>query len=527
MKRSDVNNTMRENMAAARRFYEAPEWIDYFSQTAYPTSITRGSPTTKMLVTYTGSPPADDPTDPEWLPARSYVRVDDSGAYTYHTVVSTSWSTPVLTVNVDVAVPANIDELVVSILRDSAGSAAFHPTGTTLLRDPEEIPTIDDLGDGATLDMGEDEGFDADLLDGEHGSYYLTQGNRLVESQLINGGFDVWQRFGTTVSPTTEADHDAYMADRWKLVYMNGSTPEATTDLTFDRLEDDFPEGICTHALRVTCPSKGASSPKFGFWQVLPSYLSRYLRNQVVSLSFYAKHTGGGAIENMSAAIISWISTADAPGNGNQPVNDFESALSAITLEANYISNGASTGGGPGPYALTSAWQRFDLEDVTVNASTTNLGVLIWADDTNWTGGDLVYLTGVNLSRGQAASDFNSFGFDRELERCLPYFETTVDQGGLNIGSIATRMGAGSGANDSGILTWDYVHKRVVPAITTVNPVTASNIYPHNLTNGTDLIAFTSTTIGTDRTRWILDPPTSAGNLYDEIILDAEADAEL
>ena len=523
MTRTSVNNTMRENMAAVRRNFEAPEWIDYFSQTAYANTISRGTPTTKMLVDYAGTPPVVNPTSPAWLPVGTRLQIDDAGAFTYHTVVSTSWSSPVFTVDVDVALPANITAARANILRDSAGAAAYHPTGDTLLQNPAEIPTIDDLGDGATLDMGEGEGFNADLLDGEHGSYYLTQGNRLVESMLINGGMDVFQRFGTTVSPTTEAAHDAYMADRWKLVYMNGSVPEATTDLTFDRLTTDFPAGICAHSLRVTCPTKGASSPKFGFWQLLPSYLSTYLQSQVVSLSFYAKHTGGGAIGTMNAGIISWTGTADAPLNGNQPVTDYNSAGTVPSLFANYLFNANSNAD---PYLLSSAWQRFDLENVTVNANTTNLGVLIWADDTDWTGGDSVYLTGVNLSRGATARDFNSSGFDRELERCLPYFETTVDRGGLSRGSLSVSLHSTSGPSlAKGYITWDYVQKRKVPTITTVNPVTASSATPYNLTDVGDLAAVATTYAGINRTRWWISDNSS--HAWDEVVMDAEADAEL
>ncbi len=183
MKRSDVNNQARKNMGALRRWFEDAEWVDLLQESGALFTVSRVNATTFRVTDSTGTDATSKFQALGLTPLTGmWVRVTgtDSGSVDI-AFGSIKTIGPYSAPNLDIVLENIVDEayatsaipnLTVTKVEVYIGrrirGAAFHPTGKTLAQTPKQIPTIDDLGDGAALDQGSGNGFDADLLDGSH-----------------------------------------------------------------------------------------------------------------------------------------------------------------------------------------------------------------------------------------------------------------------------------------------------------------------------------------------------------------------
>ncbi len=472
MDRSDVNDADRETLAAVRRWYEDPSWIDLLD--AY--TVAR---TSDFVITAVHDTTPTDATGKFDVGSRVKVSIAGASAvYGYVTIASYGSPTTTVTLDLDGAsvVPVGADRCEIMSARMAIGKAAFSPIGTTLLQDPPELPSIDDLGDGATLDMGEGEGFDADLLDGQHGSYYLDRADGIRQSLLVNPEFSIWQR-GLVIdqsSPVYLNDNGAYCADQWiSLQGEAGNRPaggSGVVDMTRASGADE-----AGSAIQITGnASVGSPNERIGIWQPLEADVSHWLRGKDVSLSFWAKKSGGSAFDNLQCAIIEWTGTADT-FLSLDPISNWPAVGAEPTVKANFSI--LSSVGADGPFLLGTGWTEFKLEDIAVSSACNNLGVMIWADDDSWAAGADFSVTGVNLVVGEVALNYQQRAVAEEWIRCKRFFQSSFEVDAIpqqNIGSTDGTLRA-IGINDKMLFEWQLpVPLRVDPTATVYNPLSAS-----------------------------------------------------
>jgi hypothetical protein len=187
MNRSSVNNQARAGMAALRTLIEDGEWNDLLSEHLADFTVSRVSPTQFRVTDDNGTNATSKFPVGSWVkvtgtssPTVSYGRISAVSSYgagpsidvTLADIVDASYASSTL--------PDTTVTLVECYWNRRIRQAAFHPVGKTTSQAPAEIPTIDDLGDGATLNQGTGGGFDADTVDGHHAQ---TAGGLMVDGQ--------------------------------------------------------------------------------------------------------------------------------------------------------------------------------------------------------------------------------------------------------------------------------------------------------------------------------------------------------
>jgi hypothetical protein len=213
---------------------------------------------------------------------------------------------------------------------------------------------------------------------------------------LINGAFDIWQRGTSFTSATTPANSDAtYLMDRFVLL-SNGNNI-----VNVAQQSASPPTGV-RYFMRSTVQT---INKQFGYLQILEASDSIPLRNKVVTLSVQAKTTAA-AINNIRLGILEWGSTADSVTR--DVVATWAGAGANPTLAASWTYKNT-----PANKALTTAWQTFTAEAVTLSSTLNNLGVFIWIDDTNGAANDILDLATIKLEVGSVATAYEPISQSR------------------------------------------------------------------------------------------------------------------
>lgn len=242
---------------------------------------------------------------------------------------------------------------------------------------------------------------------------------------LVNGDFQCWQRgVGPHTSATTFVNNDdAYLADNWNFLAEGSDTCDVSQETTV------IPTGGVS-AIKLDVET---ANRKFGIAQFVEAANSRGVIGRTVSLSFKARVTGT-SISNIRAAVISWSSTADTVTS--DVVSVWGAAGTNPTLVANWTYENT-----PANLAVTTSYTTFVLNNIAIDtASTANVGVFIWVDDTDATVADFLYITDVNLEPGAyCTTTFHHSDFQTELARCQRYIAGFTAPTSSNI----VAMGAG------------------------------------------------------------------------------------
>lgn len=481
MARSDVNDSAREVMAALRADYAAGEWINVYSTTGDSWTASDASSTTILLVPDDAQVTDLSSTGENRFPAGSRAKFSGGASAQYGFIVSSSFSTPntILTIVTDDAAALDSATNTVEIirLRDALEKTAYYPTGTTTGQTPPQIPTIDDLGDGALLDMGTGNGFDADTVDGLHAADLISTAAAAGRNVVINGGFDVWQR-GTTIDSSTTAgriytnDHGNYTADRWKLLSGNG-TGDTNGMVNVSRDTSSRPQGVYA-SMKLTSQLAYTTNDMFGVVQILEARdSSALILSNSVSMGVYLQ--GSGTLLNARFMLLGWTGTADDPTLADDPVTNWSTPGGTISLGTNWTLIADS-----GQTSIDANWIRYTMEDQDISSfgSVTNIAVLIYADTAFATGNSLG-IAGVRVERGSVASAFQNSDYATELTRCQRYFLTTFEededarqQAGIDqaITGLLTNAAA-----DQSMIQWIFpVTMRTAPTMTAWNPINAS-----------------------------------------------------
>lgn len=221
-----------------------------------------------------------------------------------------------------------------------------------------------------------------------------TPTESMYRNALINGSMDIWQRATTFTTP----NDDTFGPDRWNfLVDGNGAW-------TFTR-DTDVPTGDFTYSLKCT---NVTLNKQCGIVQILENVDSEKLQGKKASLSFYAKTTGT-EIGNLRATVLSWDSTA------NSVTSDVVGTWAGAGTDPTWATNWTAEVAGSNK-ALTASWQRFTIENISLDTSDiNNIAVVIWVDDTTISANDDFWVTGVQLNEGEVATKWQPRHYITEL----------------------------------------------------------------------------------------------------------------
>ncbi len=526
--RTLVNNISRESMAAVRRQHEDPAWFD---KTKGPSGL--GFDVTKLSNTQINLAHQTTPTDAsDKFPTGARVRVRDATTLVYGYIVSTVWASPntVVTLVLDgasvvQATPTGIENHVTD---GTIGDAAFSDIGTTLSQDPPQVPSIDDLGDGATVDQGAGNGFDADTVDGMHAADIIDSASNAGGIDLINGNFAIGQRgHALTATTTFPCDNGAYVADGWVLLMGSGTSHPAAGS------------GVVDVNIIASGASAGSAAPtsiqlvgnsnvgvapveKVGLIQWLPSDACSHLADARVSLSVWARHIPTSSFDQARIGVVCWSGTADAMAV--DPISDWGAATFTPTMLAGYTLFETDS------FLPSASWSEHVLEDVLIPAGTTNVAVMIWMDDTAWVDTDDVEFAGVRLARGSTAQTYINEDYAQNLLRCQRFFNSTFEEGDLvqpKGGDEATALRTLNNDGTTSMFSWEFATSMFqTPTVATYNPAAAGTLdaAPWNDTLNAD--STIAATYGSKRrvTFFLSDVGDAAGN---EMALHATADASL
>lgn len=423
MARSGVNDSGRAVMGGVRRQMEDPEWVDLLLEDG-------GWTVARVDDTHFSVEFPTTPTDgSSKFPTGCRVRLSDLGSGPVEGfVVGTVFATPITTVEVNLdgsgVVPTPTTRAETHITKGSVTKTAFSTVGTTLAQNPPQIPSIDLLGDGATVDQGTGNGFDADTVDGQHASDIIDSVAAASNPLLVNGGFGYWQR-GQTIDQSSEVpnDNNTYTSDQWVLLQGSGTThPTAGLGVVDLSIEETLvPEGVAPFACKMEAnASISVTSEKFGVVQWVENSRCRHFVNQTVSASVWIRSAGSGSLNLAQLAIVQWTGTADTVST--DPINDWGAGGVEPTVLGSYLISSTVGAGGLVP---STSYVELKLENIPVNASMTNIGVMVYSDDESVSSGDSLYVAAVTLSDGATARQFSVPNPASELIRCERYFETT------------------------------------------------------------------------------------------------------
>ncbi len=490
MQRSEVNDTQREDMAATRRWYEDPEWVDLLKEDDGFT-VTRTNDTT-INVVFDGSPARDASSK---FPDGSRIRLDDGTTQLVGFVTSTSFATPNTSVVVDIdgatVVQTSVNKAETHVTKSDMGRAAWSPIGTTLAQDPPQLVSIDDMSSAAVItEINNGTGLDADTLGDETLANILVEADKPGYSLLTNSDFSVWQR-GTLIDlvSTFPNDNGAYVIDQWALLMGSLAVKPGAGSGVVDLMQEptDTPPDVAPWACKfignVNVDSPNAE--KFGIIQFLTRDQCQHLRGQSVSAGVWVKMTAGSAMDTLQIGIIEWSGTADSIGSIDAIAN-WSVQGTVPSLTASFSMQSSQPAGG---ITVTTEWQHLKLENITLASGMSNVGVFIWLDDTGWVNDDELFVGGVGFNRGARLRDYHSRPRALELRMSQRHFQSTFDDDEQPVQNLGNADGCAMGNR---IVPWRFDGAMFSdPTVVTYNPLAANALIRNITTPGDEAIATT------------------------------------
>lgn len=232
------------------------------------------------------------------------------------------------------------------------------------------------------------------------------------KNYVRNGSFAVYQR---GAFPTAD---NSFGLDGWRLLL------GAANAATWTRDTADVPAGA-GYASVLTVGS--GNNNKFGIFQPVPNRDILDARGAVMSIRVALKATAGlvDGTGKIRIGIMQWTGTADAISG--DPISAWGSEGTNPTLAAGWAF--ANT---PAALSVTTSWVDYLVENVSISASATNLGILIWSDDaTNTQTTDILRIGGyVTMCQGATAPLAQVAEYQDELRRCTPHYRVFAQMNG-------------------------------------------------------------------------------------------------
>jgi hypothetical protein len=470
MKRSGVNNTIRELMAAVKRFFDRPDMREPFEdftlqRTTGEIWIFVDNTETNAFalledgqrIRMTGTAGADSGKVWEGF-------VDDSVTPLVYAPPNTTFGVTWLELSGGAtAAGPTLDSAVVEVGAKELGRAAWYDTGAST----GNIPLYDDLDPHvstpeASLDVG--------FIDGVSREKLEVAGAR--GRMNPNGGFDFWSR-GTNFTAATSLNNDDgnLFADQFVLI------SDGNDVATVSRSTDTPSAAVRYSALFTTSTVPGANE-KYGFVHIMEEHdsydgIQPAGGDERVSVSFWAKVGPIGGISNLRATILELKSASP----GTHPVNAWlAGSTGALTYEP---TNWREVGAADTAVPITASWTEFKIENIQTSASGQGIGpfaLVLHVDEATLATGSQWVVSAVQFNRGAKALPFLRIPAALEQAWCERYCETTFSDGSQpqHNGSNSDTVGSASGAGF--LITYDWrfrVPKFKAPTIVFYNPLEA------------------------------------------------------
>lgn len=265
---------------------------------------------------------------------------------------------------------------------------------------------------------------------------------------------DLWQE-GTTLNDLAD---DTYGPDTVWNVLNKSNAPDISGQA--GGASDPF-----TRSFRCTFD---AANEQAGIVQFLEAEDTYPLRGQTVSLSADLWGTNVGTLR---MAVIEWTSTADALTS--DVVGTWGTGNPTLATNWAYI-------GTPAAITISGTRTRYEVENLTVGASTNNLGVFIWTD-ANEGSGDLWNVARVQLEIGPVATAFQARPFGVEYELVSRFW--------LKSYALATAPGTATNVNREA-----YQTRRALAGTTAGTPLIETVMFPYRMRVAPTVVLYSTST---------------------------------
>ena len=295
---------------------------------------------------------------------------------------------------------------------------------------------------------------------------------------VINGGFTISQRNGTTLTSTL---NNKYFLDRW-LFYLNGSCAVSTqqmgsTDSNTTGLNTASGE-VYNNVMSVDCTTAASlgSTDLAGFLQLIEGYNSVPIAGQSATLSFWVKTniTGQYYVTFKLGSARSYV----APYTVSS-ANTWEKKTITLTMDSLTNLNAQSTTNGTGFQIYwglrlgTSSQQTSTINSWHDGNFYGTSSQVTWGTSTS----DSFYIGGVQFEKGDTATPFEHRSFGQELALCHRYYWNTYNGAaiGSNTGTTNAIGRSAGGQSYETISEGNFpTTMRAVPTMQIYNPVTGT-----------------------------------------------------
>jgi hypothetical protein len=226
-------------------------------------------------------------------------------------------------------------------------------------------------------------------------------------NDCYNPQFRVAQRgagpfISTSLYPNSD---DRYLLDGWVLLSDGNDIVDVSQSTTV------VPTGVYS-AIKLEVET---ANKQFGKLYILEAKDSAKYIGGVMSVQFKARMAAADDnTHSLKCVVLSWSSTADAVTS-----DVVDTWAATITPAANWTAENAASSN-----TLTTTYQTFEVENVSIDtASTTNVAVFIYCDQTNGAVDDVVYITDVKIEPGASCTPFAARPLQEEIFLCHRTFQ--------------------------------------------------------------------------------------------------------
>jgi len=275
----------------------------------------------------------------------------------------------------------------------------------------------------------------------------------------------------------------------------------------------------------MTVTQNATANKKWGVWQVLESRVCEPLAGLDVTLSAYIK-TGTGSLESFKLLAAEWQGTADSITTSD-PISAWNGAAVRPSFGTSWaLISGAEVS----PVSSGTGWERFSVT-FTMPSSPNNVGILLCTNDSSFSAGAWVQISGFKLEIGSTMTRYESKPYSVELAQCQRFYAKTFqdevfpkDNVGF-IGALGTMVNEWGGSSYAVALCWS------LPVEMLKNPATVS----YNPGSGTagrfrsvaGVDRSVNTVLVDDQKKVMLSAAGSAGVVAEIYYVHATADARL
>ena len=195
-----------------------------------------------------------------------------------------------------------------------------------------------------------------------------------------------------------------------------------------------------------------------------------YIANGALSFGVQLRTVTGALVSNARIGILKWTSTVDTLTS--DVVGTWASDGTDPTLATNWSYENT-----PSNLALTNAWQRFTVENVTVDSDTNNIAIFIWTDDGTITASDVIGFSEWQCNPGATVNDFSQPATRDTEHQVWEFYESMTDKVALN--DLLCPGMAVSGTAGEFLYRWRS-EKRIAPTVT----ITSKTLFACEKSNG-------------------------------------------